>query len=445
MNKKFLFITCLTLAMAFNLSAQTQEVPEKSNKANAYKTTWEKNRFKDNWFISFGSGAQIIRGEDDDKGSFSKALTYAPSLTIGKYFSPIWGLRLNLTGGSLHGYNDGRSGYYRKWNYRDGNQYVKQSTWDPQWTAMGWGTPDNIINQDIVFNNNNNGEYEWTPGRNGKLYMQHVRYAAANVDFMFDFLTLIGDYDPKRTFDVTPFAGVSLFHVFPHMENYFYNGFGANAGIQAKFRINDKLKLFVEGTFTAYPDDFDGQGGDNVTNDFVAQAVGGLTLNIGKSTWSVCEPTNYQYIKDLNNQINDLQQQLQDLKNTPVQCPPCPPPPTEKVKEENKQVNFLPDPVFFRIDKSIIDANEWAKIDKAANYLNRHPEANVVVTGYADKQTAYPSYNLKLSERRSKTVAKALIEKYGINPLRVSINWEGDKIQPFSINDWNRVVIFVLE
>ena len=77
--------------------------------------------------------------------------------------------------------------------------------------------------------------------------------------------------------------------------------------------------------------------------------------------------------------------------------------------------------------------------------MNQHPEVNVVVTGYADKKTAYPEYNMKLSERRSKAVSQALVEKYGINPARVSINWSGDRIQPFTVNEWNRVVIFVIE
>jgi outer membrane protein OmpA-like peptidoglycan-associated protein len=106
---------------------------------------------------------------------------------------------------------------------------------------------------------------------------------------------------------------------------------------------------------------------------------------------------------------------------------------------------FLPDPVFFRIDKSVIDRGEWNKIAKAASYLNNNPGVRIVVTGYADRQTAYPAYNLKLSEKRAKTVSKALVERYGINPTRISVHWEGDYVQPFSINEWNRVVIFVIE
>lgn len=106
---------------------------------------------------------------------------------------------------------------------------------------------------------------------------------------------------------------------------------------------------------------------------------------------------------------------------------------------------FLPDPVFFRINKYVIDASEWAKIELAVNYLNEHPNATCVVTGYADKKTGNARINLKLSEQRSNAVAKAMETKYGINRNRLSINWKGDGLQPFELeNDKNRAVLFLI-
>ncbi|NDW10530.1 OmpA family protein [Dysgonomonas sp. 520] len=477
MNKKFLLITLFTLFSALAIQAQTYNPDAESDKGentkktyNAYKTTWQKNKFKDNWFISLGAGLQTIMAEDDDKASFGSRLTLAPALTIGKYFSPIWGLRLNFTGGSLHGFNDGWAGTYRKWNsgskhymgkgyagttYGDGFKYPAAEggafhSWDPQWEYLGFGLSDGgrqvEYDKEIVGIDHAGSieEYVWNPGKDkGALYMQHVRYFATNLNFMFDFLTLCGDYNPKRVFEMTPFLGVSYFHTFAHLGQDSHDGFGVNGGLQMKVRVAKKLSIFFEGNLTAYPEDFDGHMGDNMRVDLVGQGVAGLTVDLGKNTWEVCEPTNYGLIKDMNAQINYWRDQYEELKNTPVECPECPVVEPEPKKEE--ELCFLPDPVFFRIDKSVIDATEWSKIEKAAVYLKSNPTTNVVVTGYADKKTAYPAYNLKLSERRSKTVANALVEKYGIDRRRVSINWEGDQIQPFSINEWNRVVIFVLE
>ena len=125
---------------------------------------------------------------------------------------------------------------------------------------------------------------------------------------------------------------------------------------------------------------------------------------------------------------------------------------TPTIKPEPKPIEqpkvepfFLPDPVFFRINKSVIDASEWAKIELAVNYLNEHPAATCVVTGYADKKTGNTKTNLKLSEQRSNAVAKAMETKYGINKNRLSVNWKGDGLQPFELeNDKNRAVLFLI-
>lgn len=116
-----------------------------------------------------------------------------------------------------------------------------------------------------------------------------------------------------------------------------------------------------------------------------------------------------------------------------------------EIKEIKKEPFFLPDPVFFRINKWVIDQAEWAKIELAVNYLNEHPGATCVLTGYADKKTGNSAINQRLSKQRSEAVAKAMEEKYGIAKNRLSVNWKGDGIQPFQLeNDKNRAVLFLI-
>ncbi|MDH6307781.1 outer membrane protein OmpA-like peptidoglycan-associated protein [Dysgonomonas sp. PFB1-18] len=116
-----------------------------------------------------------------------------------------------------------------------------------------------------------------------------------------------------------------------------------------------------------------------------------------------------------------------------------------EIKEITGQGFFLPDPVFFRINKSVIDQPEWEKIEKAVTYLNENPNATCVVTGYADKKTGNSAINLRLSKQRSEAVAKAMETKYGIAKNRLSVNWKGDGLQPFKLeNDKNRAVLFLI-
>lgn len=462
MNKKVFFTTFLFIASLFSLTAQEEssrtlivdevEYGQPNQTYNTYKTTWKKNRFKDNWVITVGGGAQTIAGIDDSKGPTKDRITFAPQVSIGKYFSPIWGLRLNFTGGSLHGFNDGREGTYVKWNhgsknymgkgvvgtpgYPSGDPSPSMLSWDPQWNYMGASLENGQIQ-------NVNGLYQWVPGQKGALYMQHVRYFQANIDFMFDLFNLVGNYNPKRFFEITPFGGIGLYNALPNLGSDNIMTAGVHGGIITKFRLSDKIGLNAEFSGSLVPDSFDGQIGDNQNMDGIAQATLSVAYKFGRTDWEVAEPMDYELVNRLNDEINTLRER--NAKLAAKECPTCPPPPPVVKPEPTSDIKFLPDPVFFRLDKSVIDPSEWVRIDKAATYLTEHPDVNVVVTGYADKKTGNPQYNMKLSERRAKTVAQALIEQYGINPLRVSINWSGDKIQPFKINEWNRVVIFVIE
>lgn len=436
---------------------------------NTYKTTWKKNRFKDNWTFSVGAGAQTIFGEDDSKADFKDRLTVAPKFTITKNFAPTWGLKLSFSGGTLHGFNDGSSGVYRKWNAGSknyqGKGYAGQDgypskestdflTWDPQWNYL-YNTPEEVL-ENVKLNENG---YYWYPkdrvaggslakgwlDKNGKtlLYMQHIRYLQANIDFEFNLFTLLGNYNPKRFYELSPYAGIGLYTTFSNLGTDSYIAAGVHGGLLSKFRLSDRVHANLDFSASILPDDFDGQSGDNNSFTGILQGTLGLGYTFGKTYWEPAEPMDYDLINRLNQEINDL-------KNRRVDCSECPTPPTvieyvDRPVTPQAPMVFLPDPVFFRIDKSVIDPAEWVRIEKAVNYLNQHPEANVVVTGYADKETATPSYNMKLSERRAKTVAQALTQKYGINPLRISVNWSGSEIQPFKVNEWNRVVIFVIE
>lgn len=483
MNKKVLFIAFLICGCVFSSFSQEESsrklIAEDANYGqptktyNTYKTTWKKNAFKDNWHITVGGGAQAFWGINSTKGNFTDKVTFAPHLSIGKYFSPIWGLRLSFSGGSLHNYNDGVAGEYTKWNNGDKHYFgagyagkpgypadvnAEFITWDPQWNYM-YSTPAEI-DRNVEYTG---AAYRWAPqgmvGRdpitkgpvdangNKMYYMRHIRYMQANIDFMFDLFNLIGNYNPKRFYELTPYAGIGFYNSFGHLGKPVYIAGGIHGGLISKFRVTDKVGINLELSGSLVPDDFDGMSGRSgiFTMEGIGQVTAGISYKFGKTDWNVAEPTDYELVNSLNNQINDLRAQNQRLVNK--KCPECPPAPPvvtveEKVKEE---IVFLPDPVFFKLNKSVIDAGEWSKIEKAAQFLAENPDANVVVTGYADKDTGYPAYNLKLSERRAKTVAQALVQQYGVNPLRISIKWDGDMIQPFKVNSWNRVVIFVIE
>lgn len=64
------------------------------------------------------------------------------------------------------------------------------------------------------------------------------------------------------------------------------------------------------------------------------------------------------------------------------------------------------------------------------------------MVGYADRETAYPEYNQKLSERRVNAVRDYLVDECGIDPSRLVMDARGDKERVYNEDyRWNRVVV----
>ncbi|MDD4637454.1 MAG: OmpA family protein, partial [Bacteroidales bacterium] len=104
--------------------------------------------------------------------------------------------------------------------------------------------------------------------------------------------------------------------------------------------------------------------------------------------------------------------------------------------------NYIPNVVYFKINSAVIRPDQQISIRNVADFLKAESDVQVKVIGYADKKTGNPTYNNKLSEKRAKAVAKVLTDKYGISSSRISMEWKGDTVQPYDVNEWNRVVIF---
>lgn len=432
--------------------------------------------YKYKWYIQLGAGAQALFGEDEDKGSFKNLITLAPSITGGYRWNRIFGARLNITGGSLHGYNDGHSGKYSFWDGKSdafkeafaaerglpmGIKEIER--WDPTWDYKGWtissdGMPHG--SQQIYYNPVEGAEgYHWILGREdaqyNQLYMQHVRYIAANAALTVNLFNLFGSDEEYRKFDMSIHLGPSYYHVFPHMGLEAGNYFGANGGGQMHYHINDYLGVFGELNAMWVPEKFDGHYGSSKL-EFIGQATLGLTYKFPTVAAiptlppvTITDETNDELNRlraelmgdldgmvDLQPEIDRLRQQLAELQAKPEVV-------VEEVQE--KESFFLPDPVHFIINRSDILPEGYDVIADVAKYLNEHPTATVIVTGYADKDTGTKAINERLSRERSNNVADALSKRYNIDPSRISVDWRGDSVQPFYRNQMNRAVLFYIE
>ena len=96
-------------------------------------------------------------------------------------------------------------------------------------------------------------------------------------------------------------------------------------------------------------------------------------------------------------------------------APPPPPPPAPVAKE------FV---VYFPFDKYILTPEAQAVVQQAADYARSGATTSVVVVGHTDTSGSN-AYNMRLSERRAKAVADALVGA-GVAQTGLQVDWKGE-------------------
>ena len=398
MKPKFLltaFACAGTLFAATNANAQETVIVEQETVSlvnqveckTHYASSW-----RDNWFIQLGAGVQspfVDKYMPGDKHTRKVSPVY--NIGFGHWFSPYLGFRI--------------SGMYGK---------------------MRWG-------------------YE---------KYNKANMATANADLMWDMTSSICGVNPNRVFSVIPFVGVGGTYTwdfkYPMLGNtQTQEGYTKNkewtlpvsAGIQFRIRLCKYVDFFAEARAQFYGDNFNAfVGGDPIEANLTA--IGGLSFNIGGRNFEAYNPCDYLgYINDLNGQVNDLRGRLASTEaalaaaNAQLPCP--------EVTETTVQVQTpMLATVRFKINSAKISSEEAVNVYNVAQWMKANPDANVVIDGYADRDTGTAAYNQELSERRAKAVYDALVNDYGISASRLSTNAYGSSTQPYPENNWNRIVIF---
>ncbi len=372
-------VLLFALLAGFVFAASAQEYKPQVGYSNeaGYKTNFKKNKAGDNWFISVAGGASVLFGDDNGEADFGKRINFAPQLSFGKWYSPILGFRVQLNGGPIVGFED-----------RGGSELFKQNN----------------------------------------------KYFAAHADLLWDVTNLWAPYNDSKVFHLIPWVGMGYAQRFENQGIPRTESPTLNAGILTLFRLSKRVDLSVELQGSLLNEQFNRVSKYHLT-DGIGQLTAGLSFRLGKTDFEVIEPTDYALLNDLNNQINSLRAENDQLSKRPASCPECPP-----VAPAIIENNIIDNVVFFRLNSSVVDKNQQINIYNTAEFVKGN-NAPVKVIGYADKKTGKADYNMKLSEKRARAVAKELIDKYGVSSNQITIEWKGVEEQPYPENNWNRVVI----
>lgn len=353
------------------------------------KDIYTPGSWRDNWYIQLGAGMRTPLVEE---GTKSRHITAIYNLSVGRWISPYLGFRFSAYYGSMH------------WLHSP---------------------------------------------------VASARTANLNVDFMWDMCNSIAGYNPSRPVSVIPFIGLGSTFAYHfrgdrgandvedgHVKNNQWL-FPVSAGLQLRFRVSPYVDLFAEGRAMFYGDNF-----NNTTYgwpvDLDISAVGGVIIHFTGSKFQRYNPCDYvNALNQANSQVNDLRAALATtsaaLAAAEAQLP-CPEVP-EAVAVESTSTTIFPT-VRFKLNSAYVSSEEMVNVYNIAEYLKANPDAQIVVCGYADKNTGTSAYNMKLSQRRAQAVADILTGDYGIAENRLILQAEGSDSQVYPTNDWNRIVIF---
>ncbi|MDR2475763.1 MAG: OmpA family protein [Bacteroidales bacterium] len=390
------------------------------------------------WFISLSGGVSKLFSEYYRELGMLSNIHPTGAISGGAWISPVWGVRFSVTGAKLQGYvlwGENDASVWYNGTIAENGSYIRKSASTKemlQRTFLGTARKSKT-------------------GASGYLY--DVVYAAGSLELMLNTTNLFLDYDDQRMFNFLVFGGLGYAHTFRDgdRKRTAVNSLLGKGGFIADFRLSDVISINLEGNGLILPEMFDRQVGGNMTVDVVTTALIGLTYKFTPYKFEKAKLYNEAEIASLNNQINRLRIENRELLKRPeycAECPVCPERPTAPMVTINREMiatDYLPTPVFFRINSAVIDASQWKSIEDAVKYLNENPSAHLKITGYADSATGTKSGNRKISEKRAQTVYAAMVNKYKISPNRIEISFLGDDVQPFQQNDWNRVVVFIKE
>ena len=227
---------------------------------------------------------------------------------------------------------------------------------------------------------------------------------------------------------------VSVMMSIPTQATYF----AAHVGLQGRWKVSPAWDITGEITFNGTDDKYNGHEYDRVYDTYFDFLVG------AQFHFKDCHGRRrFHYVKYLNSElIERLAKMLSDENERLSEANMAIPEIFEKIKFSEA----LQTTVSFYVDRYYITEAQRKNVKSVATFLFTHPDINLVVTGYADVETAYPAYNLRLSQKRAQAVYDMLVNDFHVPTNRLRIDYKGDTVQPYAaVNEWNRAVIFFLD
>lgn len=335
------------------------------------------NNFDDNWFISIEGGGNYYFDNNNSERSFFKRFSPNAGFWVGKWFSPLVGLRAGgnytqLKTLSNDGYGVGYHGHCK-----DDYACYKRNEFG--------------VNLDAMLNLTN----WWCGYRPGRVY-NGILYAGAG----FNFYQTVPGWNNDGTRD--------------GWKNGHNKNLTGHVGLINNFAITKNFSIYVDVRGVLVTDNEKAKTVQPMDIDL--QAYLGLTYNFNKATWNApivpvipeipnCDAIEAR-LQASNARIADLENQLRDCLNRPV----------EKV-----EVNEGPlCTIYYTIGSSRISRVDNKVLGAVSEIMKQNPDQKYVVTGWADNYTGTDQVNDRLRHARANGVEKVLLRN-GVNASQLDV------------------------
>ena len=287
-------------------------------------------------------------------------------------------------------------------------------------------------------------------------------FDASNIELLskFNMMNLFGGYPgTPRIFEMEVVAGIGWLHDYVNGTGD-ANSWGTRLGMDFNFNIGKEkawaislkpsLVYDMEGDFNKYKSRFN-------ANNAAFELTAGLTYHFktssGNRYFTEVRVYNQGEIDDLNASVNALRGQVnnkdgelnsanQKISGLQQELEACR---TKVVPVETvvKTARVPESIITFRQGKSSVDASQLPNVERVASYMKKYADSKVVIKGYASPEGSV-EVNARIAAARAEAVKTILVNKYKINPARITAEGQGVG-DMFTEPDWNRVSICTIE
>jgi outer membrane protein OmpA-like peptidoglycan-associated protein len=283
------------------------------------------------------------------------------------------------------------------------------------------------------------------------------QYGQLSADFTVDLASLIAGFDHQRVFSPYLFAGIGGAYGFNNEEATALAGKYSAAfpyvwdkkafvvgrlGAGVDFWLTKAIALGIEGNANMFSDKLNSkEAGKGLLADWQFDLLAGVKFRLGDNTRpSAVYAAQVAAAEAAAAAAAALAAEKAAAEKAAAEKAAAEKAAAERAAlcAENSQH------VYFTIGSSYIRKSEDAKIVALAEWLKANPDFTVSLVGYADRETGTAKGNLELSKKRSAVVAARLV-KLGVEESRIATDYKGDTVQPFQVNEKNRVVVCAIK